>query len=63
MAARVQAAVTPTDGLAPTIDERRGLRLLWAWGVCVLRHRPAHRWYPRYLDGYGECVTCGRQWA
>jgi hypothetical protein len=33
-----------------------------AWVVCTLRHRRAHRWFPRYLDGYGACSICGRRW-
>ena len=38
---------------------RSGLR---GWLTCALLHRRVHRWYPRYLGGYGCCSACGREW-
>ena len=36
--------------------------LVRQWMVCTLRHRRAHRWFQRYLGGYGRCSACGREW-
>ena len=55
------------EGAAPHEDDalpaggagHPGLR---AWLACTLLHRRAHRWFPRYLGGYGRCSTCGREW-
>ena len=30
--------------------------------LCLIRHRGRHRWFPRYLGGYGRCWECGRTW-
>jgi len=35
---------------------------LLGWLACTLMHRRAHRWYPRYLGGYGCCSACGWEW-
>ena len=66
--APLSATVTLVGPVAPPDAEwfaawRRRLHPALAWAVCVLRHRAAHRWYPRYLAGYGACSTCGRGWA
>ena len=53
----------------PTIEgDSRGalelgrLQLLGRWLECNLWHGRAHRWFPRYLGGYGRCSACGRTW-
>ena len=33
------------------------------WLACIPLHRGAHRWFPRYLGGYGRCSACGREWG
>ncbi len=56
-------AVSGAEELTPAADGARRLHPVLAWMVCMLRHRASHRWYPRYLAGYGVCMTCRRQWA
>ena len=46
-----------------SVIDRGAGRAVLAWVVCTLRHRAAHRWYPRYLGGYGTCSICGREWG
>lgn len=63
MLARADGAAVAADEVAPASDAPRPRHPVLAWAVCTLWHRAGHRWYPRYLDGYGVCSTCGREWA
>jgi hypothetical protein len=62
MLARADDPAGAAGGIAAASAAARRLSPVLAWAVCILRHRAAHRWYPRYLDGYGVCSTCGRGW-
>jgi hypothetical protein len=56
--------VNAASRAAPTRSVQAGTwGLIKRWMICNLRHQHAHHWFPRYLDGYGTCSVCGRQWS